>query len=217
MGAEKLDWEKILSIVTAVTAVVGIALTWIQISESNKQALFTHRIKVMGYAKNLFNIYADNKENIIDEYLDNNSPDFTAGFKFLLLTSTPELKNVSKVINNPITELAHTNYMIELNNISQMGSNINLLFNGENAEYVSDFVTQYQLTLRELYKYQIVLKRIKQDNENNQVLLIDLQKKFNEPTSKEKLRQQLNKLDQAYQKVEDHNCFAKLENETRLE
>lgn len=67
------------------------------------------------------------KQNIIDEYLDNKSPDFTADFKFLLLTNAPELKDISKVIDKSMNSSEHTNFLIELDNISRMGSNIKLI------------------------------------------------------------------------------------------
>lgn len=67
------------------------------------------------------------KQNIIDEYLDNKSPDFTADFKFLLLTNAPDLKDISKVIDKSMNSSEHTNFLIELDNISRMGSNIKLI------------------------------------------------------------------------------------------
>lgn len=211
-----MDWEMILSGVTAAAAIGGIYLTWKQINTSNKQALFDQRIKVMGYARNLFNIYGDNKADIIDEYLNNKSPDFTADFKFLLLTNAPELKDISKVIDKPINSSEHTNFLIELDNISRMGSNIKLLFNCKEAGYVSEFAIQYQLVLRELYRYQNILRKMEQLNKHSQKLLGDLQKEVGEPDGKKRLKQSLNKLDSAYEIVKDHDCFAKLENETRL-
>lgn len=51
------------------------------------------------------------KQNIIDEYLDNKSPDFTADFKFLLLTNAPELKDISKVIDKSMNSSEHTNFL----------------------------------------------------------------------------------------------------------
>ncbi len=128
----------IFSFVTAVTAIIGIWMTWVQIRKSNKQALFDQRIKVMGYARNLFNIYGDNKADIIDEYLNNKSPDFAVKFKFLSLTNAPELKDISKVIDKPINSSEHMNLLIELDNISRMGSNIKLLFNCKDAGYIAN-------------------------------------------------------------------------------
>ncbi|KRL83868.1 hypothetical protein [Ligilactobacillus apodemi] len=76
---------------------------------------------------------------------------------------------------------------------------------------------QYQLVLRELYRYQNILRKMKQLNKHSQKPLGDLQKEVGEPDGKKRLKQSLDKLDLAYKKVKDHNCFAKLENETKLE
>lgn len=209
-----MDWEKILSIVTAVTAVIGIVLTWVQMELANKQALLDKRIDILSFVKSVLNIYQNDRETILK---NEDYPNFAVDFDFLLLTNTPYLSDIYEIIKDPHNNELKTKFLSRLNDIDERSWKTKLIFTDECAEHVADFIIQYQLTLHELYRYQIVLKKMDQFNKSNQVLLIDLQKKFNEPTSKEKLRQQLNKLDLAYRKVKDHNCFAKLENETRLE
>lgn len=65
MGAEKLDWEKILSIVTAGTAFVGIALTLMHMNLANKQALLDKRIDILSFVKSILNIYQNDRETLL--------------------------------------------------------------------------------------------------------------------------------------------------------
>ncbi|WP_456086146.1 hypothetical protein [Ligilactobacillus animalis] len=211
-----MDWEKILSIVTAVTAVIGIVLTWVQILKSNKQALFEKRIKYMVIVSGLVKLYKDNREGILRDTNDKNSPDFSNDIKFRELTNNTYLSTVSNVIQHPKDDSLRKNFLTALEDMEKLSWKIKLSFRCKASILTGDFIYQYQETLRKMYEYQIVLNKIDECNKKEDRRLEEWQEKIGEPQFKEELWEEYGKLENAYNKLVKNKSMKKLKKQTKI-
>lgn len=211
-----MDWEKILSIVTAVTAVIGIVLTWVQILKSNKQALFEKRIKYMVIVSGLVKLYKDNREGILRDTNDKNSPDFSNDIKFRELTNNTYLSTVSNVIQHPKDDSLRKNFLTALEDMEKLSWKIKLSFRCKASILTGDFVYQYQETLRKMYEYQIVLNKIDECNKKEDRKLEEWQEKIGEIEHIKKLWDQYGELENAYNKLVKNKSMEKLNKQTKI-
>lgn len=209
-----MNWEMILSGVTAATAVGGIVLALAQMKLANKQTLLDKRIDILSFVKSVLNIYQNDRETILR---NENHPNLTIDFDFLLLTNTPYLSDIYGVIKDPYNNELRAKFLSRLNDVSERSWKTKLIFADECAEHVADFIDQYQLTLHEFYKYQLVLNKMIENKGKYGKSPEEISKILEEPEHRKRLEGQLNKLDSAYKIIKDHDCFAKLESKTRLE
>lgn len=206
--------EFILSCVTATAAIIGIILSVCQLRESNRQALFKQRVKCLIKARGLMELYKENRESILKD--KDQSPYLTVDMTFLDLTNNSYLCDISEVIQNLLNPPLQRKFTIRLEDLKELSQQIRFSFTGDDAEKLSEFIIQYQRTLYELYKYQILIKKMSEANEKKAQPLETLQQDIGEPGRRKKLWNQLDQLDSAYNELKDNGCLTRLEKKTRL-
>ncbi|MEY8662732.1 hypothetical protein AALT52_07515 [Ligilactobacillus faecis] len=211
-----MDWEMILSGVTAVTAIIGIWLTGIQICKSNKQALFEKRVKYMVIVSGLVKLYKDNREGILKDINDKNSPDFSNDIKFCYLTNNTYLSTISNVIQHPKDDSIRKNFLTTLEDMEKLSWKIKLSFKRKASRLVGDFVYQYQETLRKMYGYQLVLNKIDKCDNKEHKKLEEWQEETGEPKFKKEIWEEYGKLEDAYNKLVKNKSMKKLKKQTKI-
>ncbi|WP_347284017.1 hypothetical protein [Lactobacillus taiwanensis] len=211
-----MNWEMILSGVTAATAILGIWLTWVQIRKSNKQALFEKRIKYIIIVSGLIKLYKNNREGILKDIDDKKSPDFSNDSKFRELTNNTYLSTVSNVIQHPKDDSIRKNFLTALEDMEKLSWKIKLSFRCKASILTGDFVYQYQKTLREMYGYQIVLNKIDECNKKEDRKLEEWQEKTGETEHIKKLWNQYGELENAYNKLVKNKSMEKLNKQTKI-
>ncbi len=205
--------EFILSCATAAAAIIGIILSVCQLRESNRQALFKQRVKCLIKAKGLMELYKENREDILNDR--DQSPYLTVDMTFLYLTNNSYLCDIGEVIQNLLNPPLQRKFLIRLEDLKELSQQVRFSFTGNDAEKLSEFIIQYQRTLHELYKYQIIIKKMDEESIKNQQHFEKLQRDI-EPGRRKKLWAQLDQLDSAFNELKDNGCLTRLEKKTRL-
>ncbi len=159
-------------------------------------------------------LYKENREDILNDR--DQSPYLTVDMTFLHLTNNSYLCDIGKVIQNLLNPPLQRKFLIRLEDLKELSQQVRFSFTDSDAEKLSEFIIQYQRTLHELYKYQIIIKKMDEENDKNTQPLETLQQNIDEPDRRKKLWDQLDQLDSAYNELEDNGCLAKLEEKTRL-
>lgn len=78
-----------------------------------------------------------------------------------------------------------------------------LIFKGNEAKLYSDFISNYEVALFCMYKYQIIIDKMKAENAKRPMLLEDAQRLFGEENQRKKLYSSLDELKTAYDAVSE--------------
>lgn len=158
------DWNFLLSIITAGTAIIALCLTRKQIKLSNKQHLFDKRIENYLIVMGLIELYKNNRE-FFDEakYNDYPEPPLTFVNMFYWMTNNTYLEQIAIVIEYPLKNPKHKEFLIKLEDMKNVATKIRFIFSGKEADLLSNFVLQYQECLSKMVQYAICCDSIKKE------------------------------------------------------
>lgn len=155
--------ENIFSIITAIVAIIAIFQTSKQLKMSNKQFLFNKRIKNYLIFYVIYELYMDNIKLL--DYSDEKSDEaIIVDIQFSQLTNNCYLKDITKIINNPKNNDYKTEFLIKLEDMKRIATEISFLFQNKYGLALHDFIVCYQNVLLEMYKYQILLDTMLNDD-----------------------------------------------------
>lgn len=174
-------YDNLLPIITVIATLIALWQTHKQIKISNKQYLFDKRLSKYLLAKGLLELYKDN-ESLLD-YTD--VPDDEAiivDYQFINLTNNNYLNDVTCIINEPKNNEFKNNFLVKIEELKQLSNEVRFLFPNKSGLLLSNFIMKYQDTLMELYKYQIVLDLMKNDEipRKNKPTYNELQNEYGE-------------------------------------
>lgn len=207
----------ILSTIVALTAIFALFQTHRQIKLSNKQFLFNRRLDKYLLAKSLIELYKDNK-NLLD-YKDNKDDEaIIVDFQFINLTNIEYLKDITCIIGDPKNNEYKTNFLIKIEELKKISTEIKFIFPNKGSQYLSKFVFNYQNVLMELYKYQVLLDDMINDNipRKQKPSYKELQKGHGELTHRKKLYGAIDNLNNSYDELIENKTIHKIENSIKL-
>ena len=190
------DWNFWCSILTALTAVLALGLSVHQIKLSNKQHLFDRRLKAYMLSNGLISLCKENymwlsakRENI---------PQFANDYVFIWLTNNTYMESQADAIEHPLEQPFHKEFLRKREELRNTAMEIELIFKGEAALAYSDFLRTYEAALAVMYQYQIIIDKIRKENEKHPMTLEELEKMFSEKKYRDNLYDALAKLRKAY-------------------
>lgn len=206
-----IDWNFVLSLVTAGTAVYAIIQTRKQIKISNKQYLFERRFSTYLLVKELIQLYNENFHLLKEEgpYMVNN-------FNFHLLTNCPYLEKIQDAIYTPLEQPIHKEFLIKLADLKKLSEEVKFIFNGDGACLLSDFVFDYQDLLFKMYQYQIMLSHIDKANKENPRTFEELSKLIGEEEPRKCLQDAIKKLQLSMNKLTQNKIQQTIEKQIKL-
>lgn len=207
----------VLSTVVAITAIFALFQTHRQIKLSNKQFLFNRRLDKYLLAKSLIELYKDNI-NLLD-YKDNKDDEaIIVDFQFTNLTNIECLKDITCVIGDPKNDEYKTNFLIKIEELKKISTEIKFIFKNKESQYLSKFVFNYQNVLMELYKYQILLDNMINDKipRKQKPSYKELQKEYGELTHRKRLYGAIDSLNSSYKELIKKNAINKIEKSIKL-
>lgn len=207
----------ILSTIVALTAIFALFQTHRQIKLSNKQFLFNRRLDKYLLAKSLIELYKDNI-NLLD-YKDNKDDEaIIVDFQFINLTNIEYLKDITCIIGDPKNNEYKTNFLIRIEELKKMSTEIKFIFPNKGSQYLSKFVFNYQNVLMELYKYQVLLDDMINDNipRKQKPSYKELQKGHGELTHRKRLYDAIDNLNNSYDELVENKTINKIENSIKL-
>lgn len=214
----------IIAVITPVATLVSLFISCIalyqthkQIKISNKQFLYDKRFKNYICFIELFEIY-ENNIYILDYSKDKDDDAIIVDVQFETITNCPSLKDIKKIIEEPKNNEYKGIFLLKLEEIKKIGTESKFLFNNEIGLEICGFMYDFTNLLLELYKYQILLL----DMTNDQIPRInkpsykELQQNYSESTHRQRLYKSIDKIFESYNALNKKEILKKVEKEIKL-
>lgn len=209
--------NNLFAIITASIAIIALLQTHKQIKISNKQYLFDKRLSKYPLANGLLELYNDN-ENLLDytDYLDDKP--IIVDSQFINLTNNNYLKDITCIIKEPKNDEFKNNFLVKIEELKKLSNEIKFLFHDNSGVLLGNFIIEYQNVLMELYKYQIVLDSMMNDNipRKNKPPYNELQKNYGELKHRHRLYNAIDNLKKSYNEVVSKRVINKIEKSIKL-
>lgn len=208
------DWNFWCTVMTSVTAVVALGLSVHQIQLSNKQQLFDRRLKAYMLASSIISLCKENYMWLSGKRDD--EPQFANDFIFILLTNNAYMEGQAEVIEHPLKQPFHKEFLKKREELRSMAVEFKLIFKGEVALLYSNFLRDYEKALAVMYQYQIVIENMEKENSKRPKTSEELSQMFSEKTLRNRLYDALDKLKESYDAVTQEKVENKLRRQLAL-
>lgn len=208
------DWNFWCTVMTSVAAFIAIYLSVRQMQLSNKQQLFDRRLKAYMLANGIISIC---KENYI--WLSEKrkaEPQLANDFVFMCFTNNAYMESQAKAIQQPLEQPFHNEFLKKREELRSMAMEFELIFKGDIALQYSNFLRDYEKTLAVMYQYQIIIKKINEENSKHPRSLEELSQLFSEKKYRDNLYEALDKLRESYDAVAQEKVEKKLRKQIAL-
>lgn len=202
------------TLITAVIAIIALIQSGKQINLSNKQHLFDKRIENYIIAKGMLELYRENQLSIEEEKKD--EPYFIASSMFTWLTNNSYLEFITPVINNPLENPKHKEFLSKMEELKNVSTKNKFLFSIEISRRMEKFIINYQKLLSALYKYQITLNCMNDVLEKYKKTLEEASKNVREEEHRNNLYKDFENLKIAYKEIEEYKVEEKIEKQINL-
>lgn len=209
--------NNLFAIITAFIAIIALFQTHKQIKISNKQYLFDKRLNKYLLANGLLELYKDN-ESLLDYTDDPDDEAIIVDYQFINLTNNNYLKDVTCIINEPKNNEFKNNFLVKIEELKKLSNEIRFLFHDNSGVLLGNFIMEYQNVLIELYKYQIILNSMQNDNipRKNKPSYSELQKNYDELKHRHRLYNVIDNLKKSYNEVISKKVINKIEKSIKL-
>lgn len=202
------------TIITAVIAIIALIQSGKQIKLDNKQHLFDKRVENYIIAKGIIELYRRNKSSIEEDKKD--EPYFIADSIFIWLTNNSYLESITPVIDKPLENPMHKEFLRKMEELKHVSIKIKFLFTGKASRRMENFIINYQKLLSALYQYQITLNCMKDASEKYRKTLEEASKNVGEEQYRSNLYKDFENLKMAYKEIEAYKVEEKIEKQINL-
>lgn len=210
------DWNFWLAIFTAGTALFAIFQTQRQIKLSNKQQLFDSRMEAWEKINGLLQLMGDRSNQFSSE----KDIPLELTIPFIDLTNNAYLSECLKIIGHELENPMHSNFLLKMEELRVLAQKIRFLFSGNAATLCSNFVFEYQVLLREMYKYNILMRDVDKNAQQYKLEHPDPRKYFaqrlGEPQRRKELEEEYDKLKGIYELIKQEEVVSKIEKQISL-
>lgn len=151
----------ILSIVTALTAIIAIIISFVQIIKNNKQALFERRLRAYLKIKWMKSLCDENK-SIFNSYMCDleEGPVKIMDLFFMSMTNVSYLEEIQECIKHVLEPDYQRKYLIKIEELRSLCEEVRMIFSENLCHTLADFIYYYEEMLVSIYKYQVVVNNI---------------------------------------------------------
>ena len=199
-----------LSIITAVVAIFALYQTGKQIKQSNKQHLFDRRVNKFILINGLLSLYSRNREKLksMEGLYENVEPIFRR------LTNATALKEMNIAVRHPLEEGdGHNTFLTICEMLIDASTEIELIWEGNEATLISEFVKKYETLLNTMYVQQIY---IASEIESPTIPPDSLENKAKQMADLLKLKNLIEDIDCLYEKILKTEAENHLKKQIRL-
>lgn len=160
--------EIVLSIITALTAVIALLISIAGIKMSNKQSLFDRRLKVYLNIK-WMKLLCDEHNKLANTYIKDSKdgPLLSVDFMFNLMTNCSFLEEVQGFLSHTLESECQRIFLLKIESLKSLCDEARLIFPKSIGYPLSDFIYYYEEMLLAMYKYQIALNAINKEYGKN--------------------------------------------------
>lgn len=202
------DWNFWCSIITAGVALIALFISCKQMALSNKQCLFERRLKAYMLVQGMMGLCREYLNGILMER--NNGPEYCVGFIFTNLTNNSYLESMANAIEHPLQSPFHQDFLRRREELRKMAMECELIFKGKEAGSYGNFVRAYEKTLAAMYRYKIVIDKMKETNNKHRMTEEALINMCGEKPVRYDLYDALDALKTAYEAAAQENVQRKI-------
>ena len=193
------DWNFWCTVMTSVAAVVAIGVSVHQIRLSNKQQLFERRLKAYMMANSIISLCKENYVFLSEKRKA--EPQFANDLVFVWLTNNTYMEGQAEAIEHPLEQPFHKELLKKREELRNMAMEFEFIFKGNVASLYGNFLRDYENTLAVMYQYQIIIKKMEEENGKHPNTSEVLSKMFSEEEYRDRLYDALGKLKVSYDTV----------------
>lgn len=193
------DWNFWCTVMTSVAAVVAIGVSVHQIRLSNKQQLFERRLKAYMMANSIISLCKENYVFLSEKRKA--EPQFANDLVFVWLTNNTYMEGQAEAIEHPLEQPFHKELLKKREELRNMAMEFEFIFKGNVASLYGDFLRDYENALAVMYQYEIIIRKMKEENEKYPHTSEVLSKMFSEEEYRDRLYDALGKLKVSYDTV----------------
>ena len=193
------DWNFWCTVMTSVAAVVAIGVSVHQIRLSNKQQLFERRLKAYMMANSIISLCKENYVFLAEKRKA--EPQFANDLVFVWLTNNTYMEGQAEAIEHPLEQPFHKELLKKREELRNMAMEFEFIFKGNVASLYGNFLRDYENALAVMYQYQIIIKKMEEENGKHPNTSEVLSKMFSEEEYRDRLYDALGKLKVSYDTV----------------
>ena len=193
------DWNFWCTVMTSVAAVVAIGVSVHQIRLSNKQQLLDRRLKAYMMANSIISLCKENYVFLSEKRKE--EPQFANDLAFVWLTNNTYMEGQAEAIEHPLEQPFHKELLKKREELRNMAMEFEFIFKGNVASLYGNFLRDYENALAVMYQYEIIIRKMKEENEKYPHTSEVLSKMFSEEEYRDRLYDALGKLKVSYDTV----------------
>ena len=193
------DWNFWCTVMTSVAAVIAIGVSVHQIRLSNKQQLFERRLKAYMMANSIISLCKENYVFLSEKRKA--EPQFANDLVFVWLTNNTYMEGQAEAIEHPLEQPFHKELLKKREELRNMAMEFEFIFKGNVASFYGNFLRDYENALAVMYQYEIIIRKMKEENEKYPNTSEVLSKMFSEEEYRDRLYDALGKLKASYDAV----------------
>lgn len=193
------DWSFWCTVMTSVAAVIAIGVSVHQIRLSNKQQLFERRLKAYMMANSIISLCKENYVFLSEKRKA--EPQFANDLVFVWLTNNTYMEGQAEAIEHPLEQPFHKELLKKREELRNMAMEFEFIFKGNVASLYGNFLRDYENALAVMYQYEIIIRKMKEENEKYPHTSEVLSKMFSEEEYRDRLYDALGKLKVSYDTV----------------
>ncbi len=193
------DWNFWCTVMTSVAAVVAIGVSVHQIRLSNKQQLFERRLKAYMMANSIISLCKENYVFLSEKRKA--EPQFANDLVFVWLTNNTYMEGQAEAIEHLLEQPFHKELLKKREELRNMAMEFEFIFKGNVASLYGNFLRDYENALAVMYQYEIIIRKMKEENEKYPHTSEVLSKMFSEEEYRDRLYDALGKLKVSYDTV----------------
>ena len=193
------DWNFWCTVMTSVAAVVAIGVSVHQIRLSNKQQLFERRLKAYMMANSIISLCKENYVFLSEKRKA--EPQFANDLVFVWLTNNTYMEGQAEAIEHPLEQPFHKELLKKREELRNMAMEFEFIFKGNVASLYGNFLRDYENALAVMYQYEIIIRKMKEENGKHPNTSEVLSKMFSEEEYRDRLYDALGKLKVSYDTV----------------
>lgn len=193
------DRTTITAIISAIAAVIALALSVWQTRISNRQHLFDMRMRVWMVARGMIELYGQH----VRRFEKKDEPYLALGQEFLWLTNNTYLHEAGNVVGNLLEANTHRELLMKIEEIRSMAESALYVFRGKEAKSICSFLNDYGELLFVMYQYQILLDDMQKSASQFKWTLEEASLRLNESSMRNELYACMDKVNDSYESI---NC-----------
>ena len=206
------DWATIAACASAFAAISALAISFLQMRQSNRQALFSRRLNLWLTTEKLMDVYSENAERL----RPSDGAQLANDLRFSWLTNTTSLQEIGPAISNVLNGEWQLKLHLKLDEMRSQASEARYIFKGNSGLAISRFLGAYQELLFKMYQYQILVNDMLDMAREHRLTLEEACADVHEEEFRKELFAAQDTLSAAYQELSTRKIRGKIKRQMRL-